>query len=97
MAREQLVRVFPARLGPDAREPAPYAWVVVPVDPQLVFEEKVGTRRKVGDGKALADKILVRAQLRVEDLPRCLGALAEFLGHRFLGSIAHPGSARRNR
>src|SRR5882724_4627471 len=94
MAREQLVRVFPAGFGPDAREPVPYARVSTPVDPQLVFEKEVGARRKVGDGKALADEVLACTQLRVEDLPRSLGALAEFLRYRPVGRIAHTWGER---
>ena len=79
MARQQLIRMFPARLGADALKPVAHIRILIPVRPEFVVEEKIAAGGNVRDRRPLADEVAPPRQMGVENLPARFGAFAKLL------------------
>src|SRR3954469_14813916 len=82
MTRQQLIRMFPARRGPDALQPVIDARILAPVHAEFIGEKKIAACGYIRDREASSGEIAVARQMCIEDFPAGFSALAELLDHR---------------
>src|SRR5258708_1035224 len=79
MARQKLIRVFPARLGADALQPIAHIWILIPVHTEFVVEEEITAGRNIRNRQPVTGEVAPAGQMGVENLPARFGAFAELL------------------